>query len=111
MFCLPELRTLRLEHFFDAIILSSDYGFRKPDPRLFRIAMSILDVSPKDTAYIGNKYETDTVGAKNADLALTGLINQNDNQQFPTEKKPDFVVKNLKQAYEVIIAQSTRVSM
>lgn len=55
------LRTLGLEHFFDATAFSSDYGFRKPDPRLFHIALAILNTPPSEVAYIGNKYETDCI--------------------------------------------------
>ena len=57
---------LRLEDFFDALVISSDYGFRKPDPRMFYIALAMLDVQASETAYIGNSYHTDILGAKAA---------------------------------------------
>lgn len=53
IFCTPELRALRLEDFFDALVISSDYGFRKPDPRMLHIALAMLDVQPAEAAYIG----------------------------------------------------------
>src|SRR5579863_889711 len=36
---LPELRAAGLADYFGSIIISGDYGFRKPDPRLFRRAL------------------------------------------------------------------------
>jgi len=104
LFCKPELRTLRLENFFDAVVVSSDYGFRKPDPRLFHIALAMLNVSASEAAYIGNKYETDVLGAKEAGFATTGLVRQSDEEKSTYKKgiKPDFVTENLGGAFEAI---------
>ena len=102
IFCTPELRTLRLEDFFDALVISSDYGFRKPDPRMFSIALAMLDVKPSEAAYIGNRYETDLLGAKSAELALAGLIRQTDadKKAYLENPSPDFVLDDLHSAYE-----------
>jgi putative hydrolase of the HAD superfamily len=104
LFCTPELRTLRLEDFFDALVISSDYGFRKPDPRLFHIALAALDVPASEAAYIGNKYETDVVGAKEAGLAVAGLIRQTEEEKrsYADDHTPDFVAEDLRGALEEI---------
>jgi len=108
VFCKPELRTLRLENFFDALVISSDYGFRKPDPRLFHIALAALDVPASEAAYIGNKYETDLVGAKEAGLAVAGLIRQTEEEKraYSNDYEPDFVADNLRGALEEISKRS-----
>jgi len=97
LFCKPELRTLRLENFFDALVISSDYGFRKPDPRLFHIALAALDIPASEAAYIGNSYETDLIGAKKAGFALAGLIRQTEGEKraYDSKYKPDFVTEDL----------------
>ncbi len=104
IFCKPELRALRLENFFEAIVMSSDYGFRKPDPRLFHIALAILDVPASEAAYIGNRFETDLVGARDAGLAVTGLIRQTDEEKrtYSNDYKPDFVSDDLRGALRSI---------
>jgi putative hydrolase of the HAD superfamily len=104
LFCKPELRTLRLENFFDVIVISSDFGFRKPDPRLFNIAMDLFDVRPSEAAYIGNSYQTDIIGAKAARLAVAGLIRQSetDKKTYSGEYQPDFIAADLKEAFSVI---------
>lgn len=106
LFCNPELHTLRIENFFDATVISSDYGFRKPDPRLFHIALAALNVKPSEAAYIGNKYETDLIGAKEAGLAIAGLINQSEEEKqgYNQVHKPDFVTENLNGALKEILA-------
>ena len=104
MFCKPELRTLRLENFFDAIVISSDYGFRKPDPRIFHMALAILDVPASEAVYIGNNYKTDLLGAKAAGLALAGLIRQSEDEKraFGEDLRPDFVAEDLRGAFNEI---------
>ena len=103
-FCKPELRALRIEEFFDTVVISSDYGFRKPDPRLFHIALAAMNSQASEAAYIGNSYETDLLGAKAAGLATAGLIHQSakDIESFPDEPRPSFVAENLSEAFRLI---------
>ncbi len=109
LFCKPELRTLRLENFFEVIVISSDFGFRKPDPRLFNIAMDLFDVKPSEAAYIGNSYQTDVIGAKAARLAVAGLIRQTESEKktYTNEYQPDFVAADLKEAFNIIAGSLT----
>ena len=104
LFCKPELRAMRLERFFDAIVISSDYKFRKPDPRLFHIALSMLNVPASEAAYVGNSWETDLMGPRNAGLAMVGLIRQSeeDKRAYPKDVKPDFAADDLRGALETI---------
>lgn len=109
LFCKPELRALRLENFFDAVVISSDYGFRKPDPRLFHIALAALNVPASEAAYIGNKYETDLVGAKGAGFAVVGLIRQTEEEKrtYSNDYEPDFVSDDLRGALREILGRTT----
>lgn len=103
-FCRPELRTLRIEGFFDTLVISSDYGFRKPDPRLFHIALAAVDSEPEESVYIGNKYETDFLGAKSAGFALNILIHQSgeDIDGFKGGPQPDFIGADLTEAFRFV---------
>ena len=67
-FTLPELRRLGLEDCFDQIIISSDIGFRKPDPRIYQAALQAARLQPEDCLMIGNDPECDILGAVNAGL-------------------------------------------
>lgn len=53
---------------FEFIIASSDYLFRKPNPRLFKLALEKADLQPEDVWYVGDNYECDVVGAKAAGI-------------------------------------------
>lgn len=60
----PEIANLGLDQFFGVRILSSRFGFKKPDPRLFRAATEKLGVSPEDCIYVGENPCKDLGGAK-----------------------------------------------
>jgi putative hydrolase of the HAD superfamily len=100
VFCLEEGEMLGLNQFFDHIVLSTQYGFRKPDPRLFNIACSLLGVEPAQAVYIGDELRKDVKGSKQAGLSAI-LVNRNQ-MNLETETKPDFSANNLWEAWEWI---------
>jgi putative hydrolase of the HAD superfamily len=58
-----HLKLEGLLDFFPVRIYSSDVGYRKPDPRIFKAAMNELQVSPDETIYVGDTIKTDVAGA------------------------------------------------
>jgi putative hydrolase of the HAD superfamily len=68
IFAEPEMEMLGLERFFKFRVLSSRYGFKKPDLRLFELGMEKLEVKPEEAIYIGNIPRRDLVGAKGAGM-------------------------------------------
>lgn len=61
-----KLLRLGLSHFFDALILSGDHAFSKPDPRLFQAALQIAQVSAAQAVHVGDSYASDVIGAQSA---------------------------------------------
>ncbi|MFW9990575.1 MAG: HAD family hydrolase [Candidatus Odinarchaeota archaeon] len=57
--------TLGLGDKFDLIVISGDekVGIRKPDTRIFQLALDVLGIPASDTVMIGNNPETDLSGA------------------------------------------------
>ena len=64
----PELASLGLADLFACIIVSGDYGYRKPDRRLFKAALQALKVRPEQAIYVGNDMYHDVFGARQAGL-------------------------------------------
>lgn len=100
VFSLEEGEMLGLNQYFDHIVLSTQFGFRKPDRRLFAIACSLLDVPPAQAVYIGDDVRKDIGGAKKAGLHAI-LVNRNQ-LNLETEIKPDFSASNLWEAWDWI---------
>jgi putative hydrolase of the HAD superfamily len=63
-----DLRRSGLAGCFDAIVLSSEEGLAKPDPRIFAQALALLGVSAERTVFVGNDLHADIAGAQGAGL-------------------------------------------
>jgi putative hydrolase of the HAD superfamily len=63
-----KLRRIGLADFFETIVDSHEEGIEKPDPRLFEVALSRMNVRAEDTAYVGDLYFVDVIGARAAGL-------------------------------------------
>lgn len=68
VFAEPEMAMLGLDRFFKLRILSSRFGFKKPDVRLFNLAMDTFRVSPAESVYIGDNPYKDLIGARMAGI-------------------------------------------
>jgi FMN phosphatase YigB (HAD superfamily) len=47
---------------FDAIVISSEVGVKKPDPAIFAIALQRTRIAPTDAIYVGDTHD-DVAGA------------------------------------------------
>jgi putative hydrolase of the HAD superfamily len=104
---LPELRAVGLAEYFAPIIISGDYGYRKPDSRLFHTALSELQVAPEEAIYIGNDRFRDVLGARQAGMK-TILFCPNGNPGGSPETEPDYILyqfSDLPRAIEFLAAQ------
>ncbi|MCM1175599.1 MAG: HAD family hydrolase [Blautia sp.] len=63
-----ELRYLQIEDCFDGILISSDYGVKKPDAEFFRILTEKYRIEPGNALMIGNDPDSDIAGAKRAGM-------------------------------------------
>jgi putative hydrolase of the HAD superfamily len=54
-----ELRQLDLYRYFRFVIFSSDFGYKKPDSRIFLAGANQLGLGPHEILYIGDSYEND----------------------------------------------------
>ncbi|MFB3885705.1 MAG: HAD family hydrolase [Thermodesulfobacteriota bacterium] len=86
VFAEPEMAMLGLDPFFRVRVLSSRLGFKKPDVRLFDIAMKELMASPGDSVYIGDNPQKDLVGAKKAGMKF--ILFRPENKSYD-DFKPD----------------------
>ncbi|MDE5589481.1 MAG: HAD family hydrolase [Acetatifactor sp.] len=63
-----RINRLLPENTFEFIITSSNYIFRKPNKRLFELALEKADLKPDQVWYVGDQYECDIKGSLNAGL-------------------------------------------
>ncbi|MDO4326502.1 MAG: HAD family hydrolase [bacterium] len=59
-----ELKFLDIARYFDGILISSDYGVKKPDVRFFECLLNQYHLEPDTCIMIGNDGTSDVAGAK-----------------------------------------------
>jgi putative hydrolase of the HAD superfamily len=87
----PELRAVGLADYFAPIIISGDYGYRKPDVRLFHAALAKLNVHPEEAIYIGNDRFRDIHGARQAGMKTIQFC-PGGNPGGPPETEPEYLL-------------------
>ncbi len=100
-YAVPELMAVGLHEYFDPIIISGDYGYRKPDPRLFQHALDKLQIHPSQAIFVGNDRYRDVFGAQQAGMK-TVLFSPNQNAARTTGAEPDYIIYQFSELLEAI---------
>jgi putative hydrolase of the HAD superfamily len=87
----PELRAVGLAEYFAPIIISGDYGYRKPDARLFQAALTELQVRPEQAIFVGNDRFRDVLGARQVGMKTILFCPQGNSGGSP-ETEPDYIL-------------------
>jgi putative hydrolase of the HAD superfamily len=96
-----ELHKAGLSGYFDPIVISGDYGYRKPDRRLFQLALDGMGVSAANTVYVGNDMHRDIYGAREAGL-ITVMIESPQGTNDYEGCVPDFTISDLRELLEIV---------
>lgn len=62
------VETLGLTKYLGTIVISGVVGYSKPNPEIFRIALREAGVGREESVHVGDLYEADVVGARNAGM-------------------------------------------
>ncbi len=90
---LDRLNRLLPHHSFEFALSSADYMIRKPDRRLFEIALIKADLKPESVWFCGDHFEKDVVGARGAGLFPVWYEDDSVGRSPTnpkTEREPDF---------------------
>ncbi|MDH7509041.1 MAG: HAD-IA family hydrolase [Methanomassiliicoccales archaeon] len=88
-FPLRDMRYYGIDQYFDDLIFSTDVGLRKPNPKIFKMALSNLDARPDEAMFIGNSLQADIKGAKGVGMVAIlkeSKFYQHDDSIVPDEK-------------------------
>ena len=98
-----NLKEYGIIDYFDPIVLSSEYGYRKPDPAIFHHAARLANVPTSQCVYVGDRVARDIEGARRAGFGLAIQIRHDfahgENDQGPI---PDAVIDDLTEVLPII---------
>ena len=91
-----KIKQLNLQQFFDVdkIVVSDDVCCRKPDEKIFNIIAQRCNSSVEDCYFVGDSYNCDIVGSKNAHMKA---IWYNHRQRSFEDNIADFTVDSFVQ--------------
>lgn len=89
------LREHGIIKYFEARTYSSEVGFRKPDPRIFRIALDALGVSAPNTLFIGDHVVNDVKAPARIGMRTVLAVHK---ERIPrTPVRPDHIIRSLEE--------------
>ncbi len=102
-----------IKHYFDPIVLSSEYKRRKPDPSIFHYAARLSNSPASECIYIGDRISRDILGARRAGYRLAIQIKHAFNHGEADEgATPDLILNDMTELLAVLRreAQSSQLS-
>lgn len=89
-YALPEMKALGLDGYFDPVVISARYGYRKPDKRLIEKALDIMRLAPEEVIFVGNDMYRDIFGANRLG-SRTIFVDSNQGEKTHEGVTPDYV--------------------
>lgn len=101
VWALPELREVGLLEYFECFLISSDLGYRKPDPRMFEKILERMELAASEVLFIGNDMYRDVFGARRLGIK-TVFFRSNQGEQRNMGAEPDYIIDHFAQLPEAV---------
>jgi len=108
-----QLANYGIAHYFDPVVTSSNFGWRKPNPHIFEETARLMQLPPAACAYVGDTISRDVMGARRAGYGLAIQIKSflsdkldhatNTEAAFDRDFRPDAVIYDLMQLVNLVI--------
>jgi HAD superfamily hydrolase (TIGR01509 family) len=88
-----------LLEFFPHRLYSSELGLRKPNPRIFQIALTTVDVRADEAVFVGDNLRNDIAGAQRCGMLA---ILKDPRSDTRTHAVANHVVRNIRELYQLL---------
>lgn len=97
----PRLARLKMDHYFDSIIVSDEIGVAKPNEAFFKYAMNTIEKPPSksETMIIGDNPISDIDGGNNFGIKTCLVTDQKDKD---TSTDPDLIIGHVTELAKVL---------
>ena len=94
------LNEFKLSEYMDICVTSKEANVEKPDPQIFNLALSKLNIKPEEAIYVGDQILSDVEGASNAGMTPVLLDRENSHVNYE-----NFKVTNLEDFIRLLFTQ------
>lgn len=98
------LRKFDLNSYFEHIIISAEFGQRKPHPDIFREGLRLFQTRPEDCYMVGDRLNMDILGANQVNISSIWItrrsIHKGIENQFNI--KPDYQINTLTEIQNIL---------
>ena len=101
VWALPELQSAGLDRFFQFTIVSGDHGFRKPDPRMYQMALERMNLKPEEVIFVGNDMYRDVFGAHEIGMK-TVFFRSNQGEQNFCGAHADYIIYHFRELLNAV---------
>ncbi|MCI0857086.1 MAG: HAD family hydrolase [Chloroflexi bacterium] len=88
-----SVEKLRLESYFDCIVIEGELGFGKPDKRVFRIALEATGSTPETAWMVGDNLDADIAPAVELGLHAVWVDEAGDGLPADAPTRPDRIIR------------------
>jgi HAD superfamily hydrolase (TIGR01549 family) len=103
------LEKLNINSYFDAVLVSEAFGWRKPSPKIFREALKRLGVEAEKTLFVGDTPLEDIQGAKDVGMKTVFIPSQfkNLDDMKKAARQPDYFIRSLNEVLSILNSHHT----
>jgi HAD superfamily hydrolase (TIGR01549 family) len=86
--------------YFDTMTISSEVGFIKPHPEIFRRTLLASRLRSDEVVFVGDTYQQDIIGAKGVGLKTVWLNTRHEPRAMVRDNPPDYEIETLAELIE-----------
>ena len=99
-----KLKAIGLANSFDYAVFGEEFGINKPDPEIFRHTASLLSIFPHECLCVGDSYERDVIGSKNAGMLACWYNPKKVPPPELNDVRADFMIESLPDILSILCA-------
>ena len=101
-----KIRRFNLAPFFDAILIEGEYGYGKPDIRIYADALRLLDAVPGETWMVGDNLEWEVAVPQKLGIYCVWYDAKREGLPHDSDIRPDRVIRSLPELLHTHIGAS-----
>lgn len=98
------LRKFGLTAYFEHIIISAEFGYRKPLPEIFKEGLRLFQANPQDCFMVGDRLNMDILGANQVNIPSIWITRRSIHKEMEGQFniKPNYKISTLLEIKEIL---------